>query len=193
MFVKKWMRVIVISVFWVTLTACEKEESSQVNEQERPVKKQEAVDTKKEEVPSDTTKEETPKEPEQVGIEVNIYSGNENADGFVSTTVTIPSLDAGQIAKQLMDKGVMPADVTVLSLKEGEAAGNKVLDLDLSSTFLSYLQGRGSAGEYITMGSISNTYLEAYGASKIKITVEGAPFETGHTEYNRYMSKFSFE
>ena len=38
--------------------------------------------------------------------------------------------------------------------------------------------------------SVVNTFLDAYGCEKIKITVEGNTLESGHAEYPRYMNRF---
>lgn len=66
----------------------------------------------------------------------------------------------------------------------------KALDLDLNQAFGNALGSMGTAGEYMTLGSLCNTFLDAYGCEKIQITVEGNTLETGHTEYPGYLNKF---
>ena len=74
--------------------------------------------------------------------------------------------------------------------KESTVDGVKSLDLNFSSTLDTFMNNVGSSAEYYVVGSICNTFLEAYNAEKIKITVEDGAFETGHAEYPGYMFKF---
>ena len=48
----------------------------------------------------------------------------------------------------------------------------------------------GSTGEYYIIGSVCNTFLDAYGCEKIKITVENATLETGHAEFSGYLTRY---
>lgn len=121
---------------------------------------------------------------------IKIYFANEDATGFSEENVTLETLSGEEVLEALIEKGVMAADIKVKSLTQSEKDGEKVLDLDFSPELGTYMNSLGTTGEYMTMGSICNTYLEAYGCKKIKITVDGEVLATGHAEYPGYMEKF---
>ena len=50
--------------------------------------------------------------------------------------------------------------------------------------YASYIQSLGTSGEYIAVGCLVNTYLTAFGADTVSITVNGAPLESGHNVYD---------
>ena len=122
-------------------------------------------------------------------MSVTLYLPNDNADGFVTQTVTLPreapqdtmtqliqsTALAADIMEQLVQAGALPEGVRVLSMEGGV--------LDLSSEFLTFLNTMGTSGEYVVMGSVVNTYLTAFGLDRITITVEGNVPETGHSIY----------
>lgn len=135
--------------------------------------------------------EETPAEEPSAQTEaVVIYSSNENADGFVTEEVETSELTAQWLLDQLAARGVISADVQALSCKETDVDGVKSLDLDLNQAFATFMQSSGSTGEYISLGSLCNTFLDAYGCEQIRITVEGGTLSTGHTDYAGYMGRF---
>ena len=60
---------------------------------------------------------------------------------------------------KLIEKGVIPMDVTILSCKETEQEGKKSFGIGcVGKNFSTYLNGLGTSGEYITVGSICNTF-----------------------------------
>lgn len=135
--------------------------------------------------------EETPAEEPSAQTEaVVIYSSNENADGFVTEEVETSELTAQWLLDQLAARGVISADVQALSCRETDVDGVKSLDLDLNQAFATFMQSSGSTGEYISLGSLCNTFLDAYGCEQIRITVEGGTLSTGHTDYAGYMGRF---
>ena len=76
--------------------------------------------------------------------------------------------------------GVMPDDVELLDF----AQNGEALTIDLSDAYASYIQSLGTSGEYIAVGCLVNTYLTAFGADTVSITVNGAPLESGHNVYD---------
>ena len=108
-----------------------------------------------------------------------IYKSNENADGFDTETVSLDALTPENIMAALIDAGVVPSDVKVLDFKQEE----DTITLDLSKTFEEYVNQMGTAGEYATVGSVVNTYLDAYDAKAVSLLVEGGTWSTGHAEY----------
>ena len=127
----------------------------------------------------------------QTGGNIKVYYSNSDASGFESEEVATGSLSSNEVLKALVDKGVLPVDVSLLSFKEFEKDNEKLLELDFSDKFITYIKTLGTSAEYYIVGSICNTFLDAYGSDKIHITVNGDVFTTGHAEYPGYMGKFN--
>ena len=90
----------------------------------------------------------------------------------------------------LIEKSVLSSDVQVLKCDKQTVEGVESLEVDFNGAFGVYVSSKGTTGEYYTIGSIVNTFLDAYGCEKIKITVEGNTLETGHNDYPGYMDRF---
>ena len=125
-------------------------------------------------------------EVEDKSVDINIYVGNENADGFEVKIVQIEELTAENVMAALIKEGAIAEGVTVNSFRDIGAN----LVLDLSSEFLADVSSSGTAGEYIKIGCVVNTFLEAFNSPEILITVNGDPWETGHAMYDNTLTKF---
>ena len=88
---------------------------------------------------------------------------------------------------ELEKKQIVPPDTEILRLVKETQDGQVCLELDLSEHFRDYVSTMGSAGEYVVIGGLVNTFLEAYDADCIRITVAGEPFETPHELYSGYL------
>lgn len=117
----------------------------------------------------------------------NVYFSNDDATELVKEKIEVDELTRDAVLSALIDKEMLPEDIVVNSLEESEKDGEKVLDLDFSQGFAAYVSNMGSTGEYMIIGSVCNTFLDAYGCEKIRITVEGGVFATGNNEYPGYL------
>ncbi len=127
---------------------------------------------------------------EDKSVDIQLYVSNDDATEFVSESVKIDELTPENIVNALVQKSVLPSDIQVLKCEEQIVDGVKSLDVDFNEAFGAYVCSMGTTGEYYTIGSIVNTFLDAYGCEKVKITVEGNTLETGHAEYPGYMNRF---
>ena len=100
------------------------------------------------------------------GMSITIYFENENADGFDTKNVKVEKLTAENLIEQLRKKGVLAEEVQINSFEETEDEGEKALKIDLNKEYLKELQSMGSSGEYMLMGSVCNTFLDAYECNK---------------------------
>lgn len=185
----KWMILVVLVA--VLAFGCEK----QKEEKEQPKKTQSAdVSKQKEEArPEKKEKAEEPKAPEaevQTPRNLLVYFPNANADGFVTEEMEISSFDADAILGCLAEKNVIPPDVQANACHVKLGEGTKMLDLDLNGKFHDYVRSQGTTGEYMTIGSVVNTFMIAYGCTGVQITIDGQALETGHGEYTGYLSMF---
>ena len=127
---------------------------------------------------------------EDKSVEIQLYVSNDDATEFVSESVKIDELTPENIVKVLIEKSVLPSDVQVLKCDKQTVDGVESLEIDFNEAFGAYVCSMGTTGEYYTIGSVVNTFLDAYGCEKVKITVEGNTLETGHAEYPGYMNRF---
>lgn len=127
---------------------------------------------------------------EDKSVEIQLYVSNDDATEFVSESVKIDELTPENIVNALVQKSVLPSDIQVLKCDKQTVDGVESLDVDFNETFGAYVCSMGTTGEYYTIGSVVNTFLDAYGCEKVKITVEGNALETGHAEYPGYMNRF---
>lgn len=123
---------------------------------------------------------------ESGAVEFTLYKSNDDATALVQETVQVDQLTPENVLAVLIERGGLQADIRILSLEQAEDNGKKVLNIDFSQEFGNYVGSMGTAGEYMIMGSVCNTFLNAYGCERVKITVEGGVLATGHKEYTGY-------
>lgn len=192
--IRKITAICVLAAMLVCLTACgsqelpaaentgaETEGTSEVTEAEQKAEQGQEMQT---ESGTQTAPDQT--EVAQGPVSVTIYDSNDDATALIQETVEIDALTPENLAAALTERGILKEDIRVLSVEQSEKDGQKVLDIDFSQEFGSHVRNMGTAGETMIMGSVTNTFLSAYGCEKAKITVEGQTFSTGHKEYTGY-------
>lgn len=147
---------------------------------------QEAATTETEEKDKQGQEANTADERENGPMTIKVFCINDDATRLIEESVEISALSPENVLKVLVEKGIVPEDVEILSLEESEKDGDKVLDVNFSQAFANYMGNVGSTEEYMIMGGICNTFLNAYGCEKIHIMVEGEVLTTGHKEYTGY-------
>ena len=121
---------------------------------------------------------------------MTLYLPNENADGWNVTKNQIEQVTPDIIIGQLVGAGAIPDSVTVVSFGEDQGENGLILKLDLSSNFVEGLLNMGTAGEYLTMGAVVNSFLDTYQADGIEIPAGGNVIETGHTSFEGVLNHF---
>ena len=139
---------------------------------------------KKEDITKETESEKSQEE------QLTLYLPNENADGWNVTKNQIEQVTPDIIIGQLLGAGAIPDSVTVVSFGEDQGENGLILKLDLSSNFVEGLLNMGTAGEYLTMGAVVNSFLDTYQADGIEITAGGNVIETGHTSFEGVLNHF---
>lgn len=139
---------------------------------------------KKEDITKETESEKSQEE------QLTLYLPNENADGWNVTKNQIEQVTPDIIIGQLVGAGAIPDSMTVVSFGEDQGENGLILKLDLSSNFVEGLLNMGTAGEYLTMGAVVNSFLDTYQADGIEITAGGNVIETGHTSFEGVLNHF---
>lgn len=128
----------------------------------------------------ETQQEEAVEAPQ---TEVMIYYGNSASDTLNTEVSKMEQVTAENLIDALLKHNIVSLGTKVNSFEEEENGGVKTLRLDLSKTFYEYLKTMTKEGENIIMCSVAATFLEAYDADEIAITVEGSVLETDHATY----------
>lgn len=119
---------------------------------------------------------------------VTLFLPNENADGFLKTTAEVPQVTETVLVEKLILAGVL-SEGTKINTFAYDVDG-KCLKADFNECFRLLLQTMGTSGEYMIMGSVVNTFLAAFEAEAMDITVDGKVLETGHSVYDQSLSYY---
>ena len=201
------MLIVLLTGVLLSVSACSNSSSTdasqsdnQKNEQQKSDNDNQKNEKQDEQSEADQMEDDSDKKEDQTvqedkSAEITIYTSNDDATAFVAESVKIDELTPENIVKVLIEKSVvqksvLSADVRVLKCEEQTVDGVKSLDVDFNEAFGAYVCSMGTTGEYYTIGSVVNTFLDAYGCEKVKITVEGNALETGHAEYPGYINRF---
>lgn len=141
----------------------------------------------------------TPAEPDApagqdgASVLVTLYEGNETADGLIASTAELSALTGAALTDALTAIGAIPAGTQCLQCSSGALEdGVVLLSLDLSVDFEEGIRAMGTAGETMILASLVNTFLEAFQADALALTIEGEPLETGHNCYDSPFSAYTF-
>jgi len=132
--------------------------------------------------PSESSTPET-----ESGVYVDIFHGDENAEKLLSESRLLKELSPQDILDALTDIGVFSDVVTANSFT---IDNYNVIHLDLDEAFSRQISAMGTSGEYIMMGSLVNSFIKAFEADGMSITVNGSVLETGHNIYDFTLSFF---
>ena len=113
-------------------------------------------------------------------VKFTIYTPNENVDGFNETVIVIDELTAQNVVDELIKEDVLNEGITVNS----ERLEGSQLFLDFNAAFRDQLLTYGTTGEMMMIGGTVNTFLSAYGAESVTVTVDGEIVESGHVVYD---------
>ena len=119
---------------------------------------------------------------EPAAMEIIIYCGNDNADGFETTTYEVNYYNGITLIEKLIEVGALPEGIELLS----EQYDGTCLHLDFNNAFRDFVCSMGSSGEYMVIGSVVNTFLDNSNdvAQSVFITIDGEIFESGHVIYD---------
>jgi len=115
-----------------------------------------------------------------------LYYGDENAEHLLATLYPIADFSEYSVLGALRTAGHFDGSVELLSFRK---AGGEIT-LDFNEAFAQRIRSTGTAGEYIIMGSLVNTYLDAFNAATVTVTVEGSTWESGHVIYDMPLGRF---
>ena len=129
---------------------------------------------------SDENKESKSETETKKDVTISVFYSNDDATAFTADMVKIKELTPENVLNALADKGVIDKDIKINKFEVSEIDGMQSINIDFDQKFK----------EYYVVGGICNTFIKAYRADRIKITVDGNCLETGHNDYPDYMFEF---
>ncbi len=191
---KRMLYTIIMSVLILSLlSGCKPEEEITENPSENEVPSDNEVPSEtnandsEEEVDDDAIETEPELDEEDDVEELLVYYGDENAERIISHKIEVDEVTPEVIIEQLEIVNILPEGVQILEFEEQKENGSYALHLDFSEEFQTQLFQMGTSGEYIIINSVVNTFLDAYDADKVRITVDGMVLESGHAIYDDYL------
>lgn len=118
-------------------------------------------------------------------IEVTIYYGNGASDKLSEDIKLMEEVTAENLINELAGHNIVSLGTKVNLFEEETEDGTKALHLDLDKAFREYLRTMNKESENIIMASLTATFLEAYDAESIMITVDGSVLETNNATYEK--------
>lgn len=189
---KKRILIGILCVFIIfSIPACVKiEDTSSQTEPQRTEEDISNVQKEQEEDKIEEPKESTENVQAQEPVMLTVYY-SEDAVTFISAEIQVNDLTPEAVLEALISKEAVADDVKLQLFEKKNVDGKETIEIDFNSAFAEYVSRMGTAGEYYVLGSVCNTYLDAYDCEQIKITVDREPLSTGHTEYTGYLTTFS--
>lgn len=179
--------VMMLSACGVESDPSQKEVEQKIEETKEPEQKE----SESEKVEAKESVESVAQESEDsAAVMISIYHVNDDATAFVSEEAEIADLTAENVLAALTDWEIVPKEVQILDFQYVTADEGETIEMDVNHAFATYISSMGSTGEYYTLGSVCNTFLEAFNCKRIKITVEGETLATGHADYPEYLGMF---
>lgn len=121
--------------------------------------------------------------------EIVLYYSNGTFDSLESETVEVAEKTPEAIISALARHNIVSLDTKVLSFSEEDMVGGKILHMDLSKALDGYLRTMTKEAESVIIASITDTFLESYGADYIYISVEEKPLTTPYAVYDGALQK----
>ena len=113
-------------------------------------------------------------------ITYTMYLPDGNAEHFVTQTVWTDQITADSVLIELQHAKLLPETVIINAFgSEGSR-----LNIDFNSAFADIINSVGTSGERMIIGSVVNTFLNAFQTESVFLTVEGEILESGHVIYD---------
>ena len=132
----------------------------------------------------DTTEGTTQEITEEELQKVFIYYGNGTVGGLKMEEVSMSEISAATLLGLLGRHNIVSIDTKAQNFEEKEENGKKTIYLDLSKQFKDYVKMMGKDGEYIVIAGLTDTFLSAYQADELVLTVAGTTLVTNYNKYD---------
>lgn len=177
----------------VVATGCgdKKVESTKAPETTNYTEFAEATEEATQEVEATAAQETDAPKPTETPVEKSekksVYFANEKAENMDSEPIE-EEITPQKLVELLAKHDILTEKTKVNNMTEVDGKNGKELSVDFSQEFQDQLFQQGTTGEFLMMGSVVNTFLQAFEAKTMTITVNGQAVESGHCVYDQPMS-----
>lgn len=119
----------------------------------------------------------TPKEEKKTQSAI-IYSFDVDKTDLIENEVDLSKIDENTLFEELQKLKVVPESAKLNSFTTKDIDGVKTGILDVNSDFTK--SNLGSDAETLMLDSVARTYIKNMNVEQIKLTVDGANYESGH-------------
>ena len=117
-----------------------------------------------------------------------VWYPNDSAESLNAAAAEVMEITPETVSDALTEyAGIVPGAVEGLDREGGQ------LHAALSRDFWQQVCSMGTAGEYMLLGSVVNTLLDAFSADSVTITVDGGTPETGHNIYDYPLERYDYD
>ena len=113
-------------------------------------------------------------------VTYTLYLPDGNADGFETVQIETDQITADGILAELQARGVLTETVIINAF----GAEGTQLNIDFNRPFGDLVCSMGTSGERMIVGSVVNTFLNAFQAESGYFTGAGESLESGHVIYD---------
>ncbi|MCI9252495.1 MAG: DUF4163 domain-containing protein [Lachnospiraceae bacterium] len=148
--------------------------------------------------PAVTAREEALSEKEtentgSFGIPIRIYHSDDKGENLCVSTARTEEITPEILLLNLSFYHMVPDTMTVQEFGKKNQEDGLLLTLDLPQEFQEYLSRLSGQEETLVMGSMVNTFLDAYQGTAILITVEGAALSTDYGIYEEALERYPYQ
>ena len=126
------------------------------------------------------------------GIPIRIYHSDDSGENLCVSMARTEEITPEILFLNLSFYHMVPDTMTIRDFGTKKQEDGLLLTLDLPADFGKYLSGLDAPGEALVLGSVVNTFLDAYEGTAILITVEGAALNTAHSTYAEALERYSY-
>lgn len=120
------------------------------------------------------------------GTTITFYAWSENKDAIEMKAEKVEMITNDNINKKIQEYSILPSNVNIQSVEKLDPEV-KLLQIDYTSNFSQYISSLDQSEEYLTVTTIVNTFLDAYGYDKVKLTCNGEAFKTENRDYSEFI------
>lgn len=127
------------------------------------------------------------------GIPIRIYHSDDRGENLCVSTARTEEITPEILLLNLSFYHMVPDTMTVQEFGKKNQEDGLLLTLDLPQEFQEYLSRLSGQEETLVMGSMVNTFLDAYQGTAILITVEGAALSTDYGIYEEALERYPYQ
>ncbi len=126
------------------------------------------------------------------GIPIRIYHSDDNGENLCVSMARTEEITPDILFLNLSFYYMVPETMTVRDFGQKKQENGLLLTLDLTEDYEKYLSALDEPDEMLSIGSVVNTFLDAYEGTSILITVDGEALDTGRSVYSAALERYSY-